>query len=126
MKETIILHYESFQAVIAEMVEKHPTRIDVTDPTNPQFKVDFATHYIFDGSETLVAMYVDREVDQDYQDMLAMESINILGTYDEIFADVAKTAIYDRVYDQTPIDIDDGEGNIITHTPSRKFVVFAE
>lgn len=121
MKQTIILHYTSFPAVIAEMVVKHPERIDVTDPANPQFMVDFATHYIFDGSETLVAMYVDREVDQDYQDMLAMDSINILGTYEEIFADTAKTAIYDRVYDQTPVVI---EGR--TYTPPRKFVVFAE
>jgi len=92
--------------------------------TNPIFKVDFATRYIFDGSDTLVAIYVDPELDQDYLDMDAMDSVNILGTYEEIFADPAKTEIYDRVYDQTPIEIDDGEGMVSTYTPSRKFVIF--
>ncbi len=124
MKQTIVLHYISFPAVIAEMAEKHPTRIDLTDPEKPTFLVDFATKYIFNGSETLVAMYVDT-ADQDYTDMVAMESVNVLGTYEDIFSDPDKCDIYDRVYDQTPVEFDDEECGPMTFTPPERFVVFA-
>jgi hypothetical protein len=57
-------------------------------------------------------------------DLTGLDNLVVLGTYEEIFADPAKLAIYDSVYDRTPRDVDDGEGGTITITPPDKLGVF--
>jgi hypothetical protein len=103
-------------------LEKFPTRINIDDPDNPIFLIDKSQGTIKKGTETLV---LARLSGQDLTDIKTLTSLTVLGTYEEVFADPDKTLIYDRVYDQTPIDFDDGEGGVMTYTPPRKFVVFA-
>lgn len=50
----------------------------------------------------------------------APENVTVLGTYEEVFADADKKAIYDRLYPQTYIDED---GNVIQKP--EKFGLFA-
>lgn len=43
------------------------------------------------------------------------------AVYDALFADPAMTALYDSVYDHSPVEVDDGEGGTITVTPPDRF-----
>jgi len=118
----IITHCTDTAALVAELQEKFPDRINIDDPENPSFLIGKAPGTKRNGNETLCLCRVNP---QDYLDIESLETITILGTYDEVFADPEKQAIYDRVYDQTPVEVDDGMGGTITYTPSRKFVVIA-
>ncbi|TDE37973.1 hypothetical protein [Antarcticimicrobium sediminis] len=41
--------------------------------------------------------------------------------YATLFADAAMTALYDAVYDRTPVEVDDGAGGTVTVTPPERF-----
>lgn len=45
--------------------------------------------------------------------------------YSQIFDDAEKYAIYSRVYPHAPYDVDDGEGEMTTVTPTQKFGIIA-
>ena len=45
------------------------------------------------------------------------------AVFDVLFADEDAKAVYDRVYDQSPITFEDDEGNSHTHYPSAIFGV---
>lgn len=54
------------------------------------------------------------------------ESLEVLGTYSEIFADPEKEALYNSVYDRSPKTwVDSETGETVSYTPSDKFNVFA-
>ena len=56
----------------------------------------------------------------------AITSLSILGTYDEIFADSEKLAIYDSIYDRSEQTITDPEtGEEYTYQPPDHFAEFA-
>lgn len=52
------------------------------------------------------------------------EGITVLGTYEEVFADTEKKAIYDRLYPQT-LTYTDENGNEVTIQKPEKFGMFA-
>ncbi|MGE4420577.1 MAG: hypothetical protein AB7D38_12220 [Sulfurimonas sp.] len=52
------------------------------------------------------------------------ESVTVLGTYEDIFADEAKKAVYDRIYKPTHTYTDEN-GETITVAKPEKFGVFA-
>ena len=52
------------------------------------------------------------------------EGCEILGSYDEVFADEAKKAIYDSIHIQN-MEIEDEDGNVINIILPEKFGVFA-
>lgn len=52
------------------------------------------------------------------------EGITVLGTYDEVFADETKKAVYDRIYPPAYNYTDEYGGNIEVKRPE-KFGVFA-
>ena len=54
----------------------------------------------------------------------APESVTVLGTYDEVFADAEKKAIYDRIYPPT-YSYSDESGETVTVVKPEKFGVFA-
>lgn len=54
-----------------------------------------------------------------------LDSLVMLGTYDDVFADPALREIYDRVYDQTPITWTDENGVEHSQPKPEKFGVFA-
>lgn len=64
--------------------------------------------------------------DYDEQVLRSFESVEVLGTYDEVFADDEKYAKYSSAYPHDPYTIKDPEtGEEITITPPKKFGVFA-
>lgn len=54
----------------------------------------------------------------------APESVTVLGTYEEVFADAEKQAIYDRIYPPTYSYSDESGETVIIEKPER-FGVFA-
>ena len=56
--------------------------------------------------------------------MIQNESVTVLGTYEEVFADETKKAIYDRIYPPT-LTYTDENGKMITVVNPEKFGVFA-
>ena len=52
------------------------------------------------------------------------EGITVLGTYDEVFADETKKAVYDRIYPPT-YSYSDESGETVTSARPEKFGVFA-
>ena len=117
----VLIYCPDTPTLVAEVLEKFPTRMDMEDPENPKFLIDKSNMTIRNGAESLT---LGRINPTDMTDLQTLDSIQVLGTYDQVFADPALRAIYDRVYDQTPVEMDDGEGGVSTYTPSEKFVVF--
>lgn len=54
----------------------------------------------------------------------APDSVTVLGTYDEVFADPTKKAVYDRIYPPTFSYVDE-DGETVTVAKPQKFGVFA-
>lgn len=65
------------------------------------------------GDETLIAIGEQ------------LDSLVLLGTYEDVFNTLELKEIYDRIYDQTPKTFIDAEGIEQTYTPPAKFGVFA-
>lgn len=72
------------------------------------------------GQETLALCRV-----QSLDDLAPFECLTVLGTYDEVFADPDKRAIYERIYPTDPVTYTDEGGETHTYTPPEKFGVFA-
>lgn len=58
-------------------------------------------------------------------DLAAFSSVVILGSYEEVFSDPEKLAVYDRCYDRSPRTWIGSDGVERTYTPPDKFGVFA-
>ncbi len=64
--------------------------------------------------------------DDDEQVLHSFNSLEVLGTYEEVFADDEKYAKYSAAYPHDPYTVTDPEtGEEITITPPKKFGVFA-
>ena len=60
------------------------------------------------------------------QQLADLDSLQVLGTYEEIFADPDKLALYDSVYDRTEkTTVDPETGEVSTFKPPDKIGVFA-
>jgi len=131
----IITYCKDTTALLAEVEAVMPERLIYAD--NPDCTqgapVGFAitkTPTKRNGNETLSVV---RVTDAELTEIQALTSIKILATapaYGDLLADLdtvaANAAIYDRVHDQTPIDITDDAGKVIgTQTPARLIGGFA-
>ena len=75
------------------------------------------------GQKTLCLVRVS---DSELSKLQSFEQLEILGTYDEVFADAAKMKKYNSVYSTASYEYTDEEtGETITVTPPKKFGVFA-
>jgi hypothetical protein len=64
--------------------------------------------------------------DQQELDQLGeIQALQVLGTYEEVFADQSKLAKYDSVYDRTPRTITLEDGASYEYTPPDHIGVFA-
>ena len=117
----IITHCEDTAALVTELQIKLPKYILVNDGV-PTFLVD-KTPTVRNGTETLALI---RLTDAKYNELLSaeLETLTLLGSFEEVFADAAKKEIYDRVYVQT-ITTNDPEGNPITIQLPERFGAFA-
>ena len=88
------------------------------------------TPAVQNGAKVMVyARFYKEEVEQwesmPYVEVLARanytgkETVN--EVYSIIFNDPEKLAKYDSVYDRSPVEIDDGDGGVIVHTPAERF-----
>ena len=117
----IILFCPDTAALVAELREKFPHRLDEGEPENPRFIVD-KTPTVRRGAETLALVRADGDL---VASLESLASLTVLGTYEDIEADPDKRAIYDRVYPRTPIVWTDDGGIEHTQTPPEKIGVFA-
>ena len=93
-------------ALIAELQEKFPDRINIDEETGEASFILTKTPTVRNGDETLALVRVS---DGDLLDMQGLTNLTVLGTYDEVFGDAEKKAIYDRVYPRTPIELEGSE-----------------
>jgi len=75
------------------------------------------------GETMWLVMASDGQVGQ----FARLKSTTNLGAYTAVLNSPPKRAVYDRIYDQTPYEIEDPEGgDPIMVTPPEKFGVFAD
>ena len=118
----IITYCEDTAALVAEVKDKFPDRIDDTNPNNPIFLIT-KTPTIRNGNKTLALV---RCSGNDYQDLLSLTSLNILGSYNEIFDDNTTDTLYKSVYPyDTPVTYTDEHGVDQTYMRPKKIGVLA-
>ena len=115
----IVTYVQDSKALIAELQEKFPDLVS----EEGEFLVDKTPTVRNAAGESLALVRGDDA-------LLAvgeqLESLQMLGTYEDIFNTPELLAIYDSVYDRTPKTFTDPEtGEEITITPPEKFGVFA-
>lgn len=112
----LVTYCSDTEALIAEVKEKIPNRED-----SGRFIIE-KSPTIRKDNETLALVRVNaKELDQLNQ----LESIQVLGTYSEIFNDSNKKEIYDRIYPLRELTYLDEEGNEHTQVEDRRFAIFA-
>lgn len=124
----VITYCPDLDALRAELLAADSPYITVDEETG---KASFAvtmTPVQKRGKESIALLRVS-----DLSAVEAITSLQVLASapaggtaaFDALFTDPDATAIYDRVYDQTPTTYVDDEGNTITTQPPRIFGVFA-
>ena len=117
----IITYCDDTEALINELKIKFPLFINTKDDDNPVFCID-KTPTVRNGNETLALIRIDESL---YEDLASLESLRVLGTYDEVFADPDKKAIYDQVYVREYTYLNEN-GDEQTGMKPEKFGVFAD
>ena len=79
------------------------------------------TQVIYNGKKSIALV---RLSDLSCREKLNLNSIEILGTYDQVFSDPEKMIKYTSVYSIEPYEVE-GDGKMITIEPPKKFGVFA-
>ena len=76
------------------------------------------------SNEAGETMWLVRAGDGQVGQFARLSSTTNLGSYTAVLKTPPKRAIYDRIYNQTPYEIEDPDGNNIVITPPEKFGVF--
>ncbi len=124
-----ILHVASVPDLITYFATNAPQHLDME--ASPPVIIGFdRTPVTFSGAAGLVYL---RLAATHVEDWMSVPGVTILAqapctgpdtpdaVYGALFADPAMTALYDAVYDRSPLDVDDGEGGTITVTPPERF-----
>ncbi|OOZ36105.1 hypothetical protein [Solemya velesiana gill symbiont] len=118
-----ITYCNNTQALVAELQVKAPELIHLDEQTGKATFLVPKTPTVRNGAETLALV---RDIDGTLLQLAEQfDHLEVLGTYEEVFADPAKREIYDRVYDQTPRTVHGPDGETLTYTPPEKFGVIA-
>ena len=118
----VISYCPDLEALRAELIAAHSPYITegkFTVPMTPIRKV---------GDESITLLRVsDVALVEAVSGLQVLASAPAGGTaaFDVLFQDPEATAIYDRVYDQSPVTTTDEDGTEHTYTPPRIFGVFA-
>jgi len=119
-----ITYAPDLAALIEEMAGADSEFVTVEDG-GVRLNVD-KTPIVHNSGESLALVRVPDLTTVDFSGLQVLASDDINGdVWAVLFADVAATAIYDRVYDQTPTTYTDDDNVDHTHTPPRQFGVFA-
>ena len=123
----VIVYCRDTAALVAELREQLPERLSEEDEGNPVFILD-KTPTVRNGDETLSLVRCrdgdPGEPDTEVQ-LNSLESVTVLGTWEEVKADPTKKAIYDRVYPRTPIVWTDDDSVEHTTIPPEEIGRFA-
>ncbi|OOZ37444.1 hypothetical protein [Solemya velesiana gill symbiont] len=107
------------QALITELQSKAPKLVHNDEQTGEIAFLMPKTPTLRNGAETLALV---RDIDGTLLQLAAqLDHLEVLGTYEEVFADPAKKKIYDRVYDQSPRTVHGLKGETLTYTPPQGF-----
>ena len=120
----VITYCEDTEALVQEVMEKYPKKIFIDEKTgNVTFAID-KTPTVRNGNKTLTLVRCPSAI---YDMLASLESIEILGTYEDVFADEEKHAKYKEVYPyDVPIKYTDPEtGEEVEYYRPQKFGVFA-
>lgn len=124
-----IIYIENFMMFVGYVQQNHPELL-VFENGIPVIRGFARTPAVQNGSKVMVyARFYKEEVEQwenmPYVEVLSRANYVDKNTVDEVYSivfnDPEKLAKYDSVYDRTPIEIDDGEGGTVTHTPPERF-----
>jgi len=119
----IITYCEDTQALIQELKEKYPNRIYKDENSDDYTFIVNKTPTIRNGNKTLSLLRVTEE---EYEMIQNLDSLEILGTYDEIFNNEEKLSKYKSVWDyETPIEYTEEDGTVRQYYRPKKFGVFA-
>lgn len=115
----VITYCPDITLLLPEVAEKFPEKVDLD---SHQFLIA-KTPTVRNGLKT---MSLVRCVDQaELDDLQSLDNLEILGSFDDVFADPDKLTKYESVYDRTPQTHIDDEGNEYTHAPPERFGGFA-
>jgi len=119
----IVTYCENTQALIQELKEKYPDRIYKDENSDDYTFIVNKTPTIRNGNKTLSLLRVTEE---EYEMIQNLDSLEILGTYDEIFNNEEKLSKYKSVWDyETPIEYTEEDGTVRQYYRPKKFGVFA-
>ncbi len=112
----LITYCNNTDDLIAELELKFPQYVNVE---NKQFLIDKTPTIRFENETMSLVRVNDSYIIND------LESLQVLGTFEQVFADPQKKEIYDRLYPRTPeVWLDENE---VEHTyiPPEEFGKFA-
>jgi hypothetical protein len=124
----LITHSPDVTSLLAEVAEKLPDYLINDDDGNPVGFAVTKTPTVRKGNETLSIV---RCTPDEVKLLASLKNITVLAdvpAYGDLLAAMSKTgrAIYDRIHDQTPVDVLDEAGNAIgQHTPPELIGAFA-
>lgn len=122
MFHDLLIHCPDTPAFVAELAEKLPARLDLTDPAAPRYLVAKTPTVRSSAGTLALVRFTEAELAE--LEAAGLTTLQVLGTYDEVFADPAKKAIYDMVYPRTPITWTDEAGVEYRHVPPERIGVF--
>ena len=119
----IITYCEDTKVLVQELQEKYPDRIYKNEQTGEYSFIVNKTPTVRNGNKALCLL---RLTPEEYEMIQNTQSLEILGTYDEIFTDEFKLTKYKTVWDyKTPIKYIDSEtGEEKQYYKPQKFAVF--
>lgn len=113
MKIETITYCKDTKALIAELKEKYPEMV-----YDDQFGID-KTPVVRMGAETMALVMIDEDILND------LDSLENLGSFEEVFDDKEKKVIYDRIYPREYTYIDE-DGKEQTGMKPERFGGFAK
>ena len=96
MYHDIMTYCEDTKALVQEVKEKHPDKIYIDEETGDAHFTITKTPTKRNGNKTLTLC---RVTDEELAILNDLNSLTVLGTYDEIFADPDKLALYKSVWE---------------------------
>jgi len=122
----IITYVPDSKALITELQEKFPDLVSQPDTETGEGGGEFlATKTPTVKNKSGESLALIRGDDTLLAKFEQLDSLVMLGTYEDVFGTTELLVVYDTVYDRTPIVYTDEEDVEQTYTPSAKFGVFA-
>ncbi|MDX8383266.1 MAG: hypothetical protein R8M45_04235, partial [Ghiorsea sp.] len=124
-----LTHCLDTKTFLTEMESLHPELVQKDEETGALVSVSFdKTFTVRNGKETLSILMLNPERAAIVRGLASLSVLSEApGSIDLLKGlTVSNREIYDRIYDQTPVDTTMEDGTVYTHTPSELFCSFGE